>query len=76
MKKKQGRPPVKPAALKDGFYIEVRNKRSNDKGIKLYSETRKEMEQAVLHYLRTKDVTILGECKSNKWLSPPVEAGE
>jgi len=36
-----GRPPTRPAKLKDGFYIEVHNKWSNS-GIKIRRETKEE----------------------------------
>jgi metallophosphoesterase superfamily enzyme len=62
-----GRPPTRPTDLKDGFYIEVRNKGTNS-GIKLRRDTRKEMEQAIVEYKKIKDVIILGECKNCKWI--------
>jgi len=63
-----GRPPTKPIKLKDGFYIEVRNKGAKTGGIKIRRETPAQMEQTAKDYQRTKDVTILGEHKSGKWL--------
>lgn len=62
-----GRPPTRPTDLKDGFYIEVRNK-GTISGIKLRRDTRKEMEQAIVEYKKIKDVIILGECKNCKWI--------
>ena len=62
-----GRPPTRPTDLKDGYYIEVRNKGTNS-GIKLRRDTRKEMEQAIVEYKKIKDVIILGECKNCKWI--------
>ncbi|MCH7535975.1 MAG: hypothetical protein IH948_09615 [Bacteroidetes bacterium] len=41
-----GRPPTKPITLKDGWYIEVRNKGSRS-GVKLRRDTEEEMKQAV-----------------------------
>lgn len=63
-----GRPPTKPAKLKDGFYIEVRNEGSKANGIKIRRDTREEMMMAVEDYSRIKDVNILGELKNDKWV--------
>ena len=58
-----GRPPTKPKKLKDGFYIEVRNKRSTS-GVKVRRDTREQMEMAIKEYERSKDVIIIGEIKN------------
>jgi hypothetical protein len=63
-----GRPPTKPAKLKDGFYIEVRNEGSKANGIKIRRDTKEEMLMAVEDYSRIKDVNILGELKNDKWV--------
>tara|TARA_B100000508_G_scaffold141026_1_gene145231 strand:+ start:5287 stop:5514 length:228 start_codon:yes stop_codon:yes gene_type:complete len=63
-----GRPPTKPAKLKDGFYIEVRNEGSKANGIKIRRDTKEEMMMAVEDYSRIKDVNILGELKNDKWV--------
>ena len=63
-----GRPPTKPIRLKDGFYIEVRNKGAKTGGIKIRRDNRAQMEQTAKDYMRTKDVIILGESKKGKWL--------
>lgn len=63
-----GRPPTKPAKLKDGFYIEVRNEGSKANGIKIRRDTHEEMMMAVEDYSRIKDVNILGELKNDKWV--------
>ncbi|MGB0934424.1 MAG: hypothetical protein ACPGU5_09080 [Lishizhenia sp.] len=63
-----GRPPTKPARLKDGFYIEVRNEGSKANGIKIRRDTKEEMMMAIEDYSRIKDVTVLGELKSDKWV--------
>ena len=49
-----GRPPTRPTDLKDGYYLEVRNKGTNS-GIKLRRDTRKEMMQAVEEYKKVKN---------------------
>lgn len=60
-----GRPATKPTELRDGFYIEVRNKGSKN-GIRLRRESRKAMEAAVKEYKRMKEVVVLGEYKNGK----------
>lgn len=72
--KKRGRPLEKPATMKDGFYIEVRNRVSTDRGIRLYSDTQKGMEENIRHYTRSKQVVILGELRKQKWVTKPVTA--
>ena len=62
-----GRPPTRPKGLKDGFYIEVRNKRSSI-SVKLRSDTLAEMQQSIEHYKATKDVVVLGEHKNGEWV--------
>jgi hypothetical protein len=62
-----GRPPTKPKKLRDGFYIEVRNKGANS-GIKLVRDTEEQMMHAVEEYSRTKDVVILGQSVNGKFV--------
>jgi hypothetical protein len=63
-----GRPSTKPKDLKDGFYIEVKNKGANS-GIKIRRDTYEEMMQAVKDYEKTKTINILGESKKGKWVN-------
>ena len=63
-----GRPPTKPTKLKDGWYIEVRNKGSKS-GIKIRKESLNEMHIAVEEYERTKEVIVLGESKDGSWVN-------
>jgi hypothetical protein len=65
-----GRPPTKPKKLKDGYYIEVRNKRSNS-GVKVRRDTREQMMHAIKEYERTKDIIVLGESVNGKWVDDP-----
>ncbi len=60
-----GRPPTRPKELRDGFYIEVRNKGSKT-GIKIRRDTKEEMLRAIKEYGKTKEVTALGEFKKGK----------
>ena len=61
-----GRPATKPARLKDGFYIEVKNQGSG--GVLIRRDTKEQMLMAAEDYSRMKKVNILGEMKSDKWL--------
>ena len=67
-----GRPPTKPTALRDGFYIEIRNSKSSHASIKLRRDTLKELKIAIEEYSKSKHVTVLGECKSGKWIEVKV----
>ena len=62
-----GRPATKPARLKDGFYIEVKNQGSG--GVLIRRDTEEQMQMAAEDYSRMKNVTILGEMKSDKWVN-------
>ena len=62
-----GRPPSKPAKLKDGFYIEVKSAGSG--GIRIRRDTREQMILAAEDYKRSKNVTILGEMRNDQWVS-------
>lgn len=63
-----GRPATKPTELRDGFYIEVRNKGSKN-GIRIRRDTQKAMDIAIKEYQRVKDVVVLGEYKNGKPLN-------
>ena len=61
----RGRPPTKPAVLKDGFYFEVRNRATDPgTGIKIWKATYEEMLAAVQEYRKIKLVVILGAYKN------------
>jgi len=65
----KGRPATKPVGLMDGFYIEVRNQGSKDRGVKIRSHDKEHMEAAAAEYRKNnKDVTILGEQKDLEWV--------
>ena len=67
--KRTARPPVREARLIDGIYVEVRNKGSKDKGIKIRCSSKKELESLIQRYNGSKDVIVLGEFKNNKNVS-------
>ena len=65
-----GRPATRPAKLKDGFYIEVRNKGARS-GIKIRRDNKADMLEAVNDYRKLKDIIILGESVNDKFLEKP-----
>ncbi len=60
-----GRPATKPAELRDGYYIEIRNKNSNS-GVKIRRDNSDQMHRAAKEYEKSKEVTILGKFKNGK----------
>jgi hypothetical protein len=70
-----GRPPTLPATLKDGFYIDVRNKGAAS-GVKIWSNNSEAMLATAAEYKRSKDVLILGEHKSGKWVTEQPSNGK
>lgn len=60
-----GRPSTKPKKLRDGFYIEIRNKNSKT-GIKIRRDTKEQMLTSIKEYEKTKDVIVLGEYINGK----------
>ena len=65
-----GRPKTVPGKLKDGFYIELRNKGSKS-GIKIWRANKAQMEMAIADFKKIKDVVVLGESKNGKWVDHP-----
>ena len=61
-----GRPPTRPARLKNGFYIEVKSQGSS--AILIRRDTREQMVIAAEDYARSKNVTIKGEMLNDKWV--------
>jgi hypothetical protein len=62
-----GRPATKPAKLRDGFYIQVKNQGGS--GILVRRDTREQMMLAAEDYSRTKEVNVLGEMRNDKWIN-------
>lgn len=60
-----GRPATNPKILRDGYYIEIRNKKSYS-SVKIRRENKKQMLEAALSYRRSKYVTLLGEIKNGR----------
>lgn len=65
-----GRPSTKPKDLRDGYYIEVRNK-NKSKGIKIRRDTKKQLMLAIEEYKESKDVIVLGKSVGGKMLPLP-----
>ena len=60
-----GRPSTKPKDLRDGFYIEVRNK--NQKSvIKIRRDTKKQLLLAIDEYKVSKEIIVLGKSVKGK----------
>ncbi len=60
-----GRPATKPTKLRDGYYIEVRN-RNQKSGIKIHRATKELLLLAIEEYKRSKEVIVLGKLKNGK----------
>jgi hypothetical protein len=61
-----GRPPTRPARLRNGFYIEVKSQGSS--AILVRRDTKEQMTIAAEDYARTKLVKIKGEMRDDKWV--------
>ena len=62
-----GRPPTRPARLKNGFYIEIKSQGSGS--ILIRRDTTEQMQMAAEDYSRTKTVIIRGEMLNDKWVA-------
>jgi len=60
-----GRPATKPKELRDGFYIEIRNKGART-GIKIRRDNKQQMMFAIKEYEKNKEVIVLGEYINGK----------
>lgn len=58
-----GRPSTKPKDLRDGYYIEVRNKNQKS-GVKIRRDTRSQLLLAIDEYKESKEVIILGKSEN------------
>ncbi|WP_341476489.1 hypothetical protein [Christiangramia gaetbulicola] len=65
-----GRPSTKPKDLRDGYYIEVRNKNKKN-GVKIRRDTKEQLQLAIEEYKKIKDVLILGRFKNGKMIEIP-----
>ncbi|MBD0851053.1 hypothetical protein [Maribacter arenosus] len=67
-----GRPATKPTELRDGYYIEIRN-RGSKSGVKIRRDTKEQMLMAIKEYEASKDVVMIGEVKKGKILDTAVK---
>ena len=65
-----GRPSTKPKDLRDGYYLEVRNKNQKT-GVKIRRDTRSQLLRAIDEYKESKDVVILGKSENGKMKDIP-----
>jgi hypothetical protein len=63
-----GRPATKPAKLKDGYYLELRNKGASS-GIRIQRDTKEQVDFAIKDYQKTKEVIYLGHVKNGKFIT-------
>ena len=63
-----GRPATKPAKLKDGYYLELRNKGASS-GIRIQRDSKEQVDFAIKDYQKTKEVIYLGQVKSGKFIN-------
>ena len=65
-----GRPSTRAKDLRDGYYIEVRNKNQKT-GIKIRRDTREQLQLAIDEYKESKEVIILGKSENGKMKEIP-----
>ena len=65
-----GRPSTKPKDLRDGYYIEVRNKNQKT-GVKIRRDTRSQLLLAIDEYKVSKEIVVLGKSVKGKMKDIP-----
>lgn len=65
-----GRPSTRPVDLRDGYYIEVKNKNQKS-GIKIRRDTKSQLLMAIDEYKENKEVVILGKQENGKMRDIP-----
>lgn len=65
-----GRPSTKAKELRDGFYIEVRNKNQRN-GVKIRRDSLEELQLAIKEYKNSKEVIVLGKSENGKMKEIP-----
>lgn len=70
-----GRPATKPKDLRDGYYIEVKNK-NQQPGIKIRRDTVSQLLLAIDEYKVNKEVLILGKQENGKMKEIPELKGQ
>lgn len=69
-----GRPSTRPKDLKDGYYIEVRNKNQKS-GIVIRRDTESQLLMAIDEYKENKVVVVLGKQENGKMIDIPKSSG-
>lgn len=70
-----GRPSTRPVDLRDGYYIEVKNKNQKS-GIKIRRDTKSQLLMAIDEYKENKEVVILGKQENGKMREIPELRGK
>lgn len=65
-----GRPSTKPTDLKDGYYIEVKNKNQKS-GVKIRRDTISQLQLAIDEYKESKEIVVLGKSEKGKMKEIP-----
>lgn len=65
-----GRPSTKPKDLRDGYYIEVRNKNQKS-GVKIRRDSISQLQLAIDEYKDSKEVVVLGKSEKGKMKEIP-----
>lgn len=65
-----GRPATKALDLRDGYYIEVRNKNQKS-GVKIRRDTKNQLLLAIDEYKDSKEVVVLGKSENGKMRDIP-----
>ena len=60
-----GRPSTKPTELRDGYYIEVKNKNQKS-GVKIRRDTISQLRLAINEYKESKEIVVLGKSEKGK----------
>jgi len=60
-----GRPSTKPTELRDGYYIEVKN-RNQKSGVKIRRDTISQLRLAINEYKESKEIVVLGKSEKGK----------
>lgn len=60
-----GRPSTKPTELRDGYYIEVKN-RNQKSGVKIRRDTISQLRLAINEYKESKEIVVLGKAEKGK----------
>jgi len=63
-----GRPSTKLKKLRDGFYLEVRNRNSKI-GVKIRRDSKEQLLRAIEMYKKSKEIIVLGKIENGKMIT-------